>query len=255
MLNEYESKRLEYNLALNNLNKFKKDFENKRIELTKRKFDSEVKKQEKNIEELKKIMDDFFEQNKDEISFNMLKNQLEITEDYNFYNEELVLEDGKNYIYKKTKDDILFDMNCLKEKVQKRYDNKFITLIIYNDLNRCIDIYSENLLNKWKTKDKKKFVSIEEQKVIKKKNSIKKKEKNTVFFRVILPLSFLDLICLLFILIRHGECFVGSSETLSAVLCAFMVMSKMITIVLTPILVIYYIVKGVSLLTKKKKLG
>lgn len=255
MLNEYESKRLEYNLALNNLNKFKKDFENKRIELTKRKFDSEVKKQEKNIEELKKIMDEFFEQNKDEIAFNMLKNQLEISDDYNFYNEELVLEDGKNYLYKKTKDDILFDMNCLKEKVQKRYDNKFITLIIYNDLNRCIDIYSENLLNKWKTKDKKKFVSIEEQKEFKKKNNVKKNEKNMLFFRLILPLSFFDLICLLFILIRQGECFVGSSETLSAVLCAFMVMSQMVAIVLTPILIIYYIARGISLLKKKKKLG
>lgn len=255
MLNEYESKRLEYNLALNNLNKFKKDFENKRIELTKRKFDSEVKKQEKNIEELKKIMDDFFEQNKDEIAFNMLKNQLEITDDYNFYNEELVLEDGKNYLYKKTKDEVLSDMNCLKEKVQKRYDNKFITLIIYNDLNMCIDIYSENLLNKLKTKDKKKFISVEEQKEIKKKNNVKKNEKNMLFFRLILPLSFFDLICLLFILIRRGECFVGSSETLSAVLCAFMVMSQMVAIVLTPILVIYYIVKGIDLLTKKKKLG
>ena len=255
MLNEYESKRLEYNLAFNNLNKFKKDFENKRIELTKRKFDSEVKKQEKNIEELKKIMDEFFEQNKDEISFNMLKNQLEISDDYNFYNEELVLEDGKNYLYKKTKDDILFDMNCLKEKVQKRYDNKFITLIIYNDLNRCIDIYSENLLNKWKTMDKKKFISVEQQKEIKKKNNVKKNDKNMMFFRLILPLSFFDLICLLFILIRRGECFVGSSETLSAVLCAFMVMSQMVAIVLTPILIIYYIARGISLLKKKKKLG
>ena len=34
MLTKYEEKRLEYNLALNELNKFKKDFENKRIELT-----------------------------------------------------------------------------------------------------------------------------------------------------------------------------------------------------------------------------
>ena len=65
MLTKYEEKRLEYNLALNELNKLKKDFENKRIELTKKKFNTMVKEKEEKIDLLKKDMDSFFIENQD----------------------------------------------------------------------------------------------------------------------------------------------------------------------------------------------
>ena len=82
MLTKYEEKRLEYNLALNELNKLKKDFENKRIELTKKKFNTMVKEKEEKIDLLKKDMDSFFIENQDEIVISMLKNSLNIKDEY-----------------------------------------------------------------------------------------------------------------------------------------------------------------------------
>lgn len=252
MLEEYERKRLDYHLAVNELNKFRNDFEKERLKITKRKYNSDVKKMESNIDVLKSSLDDYFEQNKDVIVDMMLNKYLDIDSEYNYYAEEIVKSDnGENFVYKKEKEEIIDEINELREKVQKRYDNKVITSIIFNDLNRCLDLYQGKVLNKWKTIEKKRMVSVEEFKVQKKK--LKNSDENVLFIRLILPLTILDVICILFILINGNGCEIGSSEVWSGVLCSFAVMSNLIVIFLTPILGLYFIVKGIKVLSKKNK--
>lgn len=252
MLKEYERKRLDYHLALNELNKFKNDYEKERIKITKRKYNADIKKMESNIDSLKISLDDYFEQNKDIIVELMLKENLGIDLEYNYYSDEIVKnENGENFVYKKSKEDIIDEIDELREKVQKRYDNKVITSIIFNDLSRCLDLYQEKVLNKWKTIEKKRLVSVEEIKIQKK--NVKNSDENVLFIRLIMPLTILDIICTLFMLINGGGCEIGSSEMWSGVLCSFAVMSNLVVIFLTPILVLYFIVKGVKILSKKNK--
>ncbi len=253
MLKEYEAKRLEYNLALNELNKFKKDYENKIVEMTKHKFDTELKKQQDNLDKLKTELDDIFDKNKEEIAKEMLSEQLDISFDYNFYSDEIIEEDGKSFVCKKNKDDILKDIDLLKDKVQKRYDNKYITKIIYDDLNKCLDIYKNFLLKKMKDLDDKKIISLAEKKEIIKVKKDKNATSNEIFKRLVLPLTVLDIICFLFIFIRGGECSIGSSETMSMVLCSFMIMARLMSLCLTPILIICFIIKGINMLSRKKR--
>lgn len=257
MLTEYEEKRLEYNLAVNDLNRYKNDYETKRIEVTKRKFNSLVKEKEQKITELKDILDNFFADHQEEIVISMLKEYLNISSEYEFYNDEVLKdENGKYFIEKKTKDIILNEIDSLRNKIQKRYDDKVITSIIYNDLNRCLDLYQEKILNKWSSLSKKKFVEVEEAKVIAKNNKTNKKKKtdeNWLFVRVMLPIIIIDIICALFILFMGAECSVGSSEALSIALCTFMVFSHMVVIFVTPIVVIYLLVRSVKFLKNRKK--
>lgn len=256
MLAEYEEKRLEYNLSVNDLNRYKKDFETKRIEVTKRKFNSIVKEKEQKITELKKVMDDFFLEHQDEIAFSMVKAQLEITDEYEFYNTDISKsDDGKFFILKKTKEEIISEFADLKDKVQKRYDEKLITSIIYNDLNRCLDIYQTKILSKWSSLSKKKFVEVEEAKEISKNNNTKKKkaDENWFFVRIMLPVIIIDIICALFMLFIGGECSIGSSEALSAALCSFTVFSNLVVIFITPIVIIYLLVRGIKLSKSRKK--
>ncbi len=255
MLTEYEEKRLEYNLSVNDLNKYKKDYETKRIEVTKRKFNSTVKEKEQKISELKKLMDDFFVEHQEEIAFSMLKAQLEITDEYEFYNNDISKsDDGKFFVTKKTKEEIINEFDNLKVKVQKRYDEKIITSIIYNDLNRCLDIYQSKILNKWSSLSKRKFVEVEEAKEISKSNNKKKKaDENWFFVRVMLPVIIIDIICALFMLFTGAECSIGSSEALSAALCSFTVFSNLVVIFITPIVIIYLLVRGIKLSKNRKK--
>lgn len=257
MLTEYEEKRLEYNLSVNDLNKYKKDYETKRIEVTKRKFNSIVKEKEQKINELKKDMDVFFLEHQEEIAFNMLKAQLDITDEYDFYNIDISKnDDGKFFVAKKTKDEIISEFDDLKLKVQKRYDEKIITSIIYNDLNRCLDIYQNKILNKWSSLSKRKFVDVEEAKIISKNNKANKKKKadeNWFFVRVMLPVIIIDIICALFMLFTGAECSIGSSEALSAALCSFSVFSHLVVIFITPIVIIYLLIRGIKLSKNRKK--
>ena len=256
MLNEYEEKRLEYNLALNELNKYKKDYETKRIELTAKKYNSSVKEKEEKIEALKKDMNDFFAAHQDEISIEMLKNNLSINDEFDFYHTDISKDDdGKFFLTKKTKEEIIAEIDLLRNKVQKRYDDKVITSIIYDDLNRCLDIYQKNILNKWTSLSKNKVVEEQEIKKIAKENKNVKKVKsdNWVFFRIMLPMIILDVICLLCMLFTGGECEIGSSEALSAAICSFTISARIISIFLTPIVLIYVVVKGIDILKEKKK--
>lgn len=257
MLTEYEEKRLEYNLSVNDLNKYKKDYETKRIEVTKRKFNSIVKEKEQKIDELKKVMDDFFLEHQEEISFNMLKAQLDIPDEYDFYNTDISKsDDGKFFVTKKTKDEIISEFDDLKVKVQKRHDEKVITSIIYNDLNRCLDIYQTKILNKWSSLSKRKFVEVEEAKIISKSNKTKKNKKadeNWFFVRIMLPVIIIDIICALFMLFTGAECSIGSSEILSAALCSFNVFSHLVVMFVTPIVIIYLLIRGIKLSKNRKK--
>ncbi len=255
MLTDYEEKRLEYNLAFNDLNKFKKDYDNKRIEMTKRKFNSLVKEKEQKVNELKEDMDKFFDENKQGIIVPMLKNYLNIEDDYNFYNDEVIKnEDEKFFVSKKTKDDIIGEFKVLSEKVQKRYDDKIITLVIYNDLNRCLDIYQDEIISKWSSLSKKKFVEVEEAKNISKNNSTKNKkaDENWFFVRIMLPIIIIDIICAIFMLFNGRKCEIGSSEALSAFLCSFTVVSNLVVTFITPIVVIYLLVKGIKVFGSRK---
>lgn len=255
MLADYEEKRLEYNLAFNDLNKFKKDYDSKRIEMPKRKFNSEVKEKEQKVNELKESMDKFFEENKQNIVFPMLKNYLSLENDYNFYNSEVnKSEDGKYFINKKSKEEIVSEFQALREKIQKRHDDKIITLVIYNDLNRCLDIYQEEIINKWGSLSKKKFVEVEEAKNISKNNLTKNKkaDENWFFVRIMLPIIIIDIICAIFMLFNGRECEIGSSEALSAFLCSFTVVSNLVVIFITPIVVLYLLVKGIKILQTRK---
>lgn len=255
MLTEYEEKRLEYNLAFNELNKFKKDYDNQRIEMTKRKFNSLVKEKEQKVNELKENMDKFFEENKQNIVFPLLKNYLSIDDDYNFYNSEVnKSEDDKYFINKKSKDEIISEFEILREKIQKRHDDKIITVVIYNDLNRCLDIYQEEIINKWGSLSKKKFVEVEEAKNISKNNNIKNKkaDENWFFVRIMLPIIIIDIICAIFMLFNGKECEIGSSEALSAFLCSFTVVSNLVVIFITPIVALYLLVKGIKVLQARK---
>lgn len=255
MLAAYEEKRLEYNLALNDLNKFKKDYDNKRIEMTKRQFNTTIKEKEQKVNELKESMDKFFDENMQDIVFSMLKNYLSIDDDYNFYNSEVNKgEDGKYFINKKSKDEIISEFEILREKIQKNYDEKYITSIIYNDLNRCLDIYQEETINKWGSLSKKKFVEVEEAKSISKNNNKKNKkaDENWFFVRIMLPIIIIDIICAIFMLFNGKECEIGSSEALSAFLCSFTVVSNLVVIFITPVVVIYLLVKGIKVLESRK---
>ena len=113
------------------------------------------------------------------------------------------------------------------------------------------DLYQEKVLNKWKTVEKKRLVSVEEIKIQKK--NVKNSDENVLFIRLIMPLTILDIICALFMLINGGGCEIGSSEMWSGVLCSFAVMSNLVVIFLTPILILYFIVKGVKILEELTK--
>lgn len=254
MLTEYEEKRLEYNLALNELNKLKKDYENKRIEMTKKNFNSVVKEKEKKVLELKQVVDDFFSAHQDEIVLNMLKNNLNISDDYEFYNSDISKdESGSVFVLKKTKDEIVNEFVQLHSKVQKRYDDKVITTIIYNDLNRCLDLYQDKVISKWSSLSKKKVLDVEQTKEIVKNKQTKRTDENWFFVRVMLPIIIIDIICAIFMLFNGAECEIGSSEALSAFLCSFTVVSNLVVIFVTPVVVIYLLVKGVKVIQNRKK--
>lgn len=254
MLTEYEEKRLEYNLALNELNKLKKDYENKRIEMTKKNFNSVVKEKEKKVLELKQVVDDFFSAHQDEIVLNMLKNNLNISDDYEFYNSDISKdESGSVFVLKKTKDEIINEFAQLHNKVQKRYEDKVITTIIYNDVNRCLDLYQDKVISKWSSLSKKKVLDVEQTKEIVKNNQTKKTDENWFFVRVMLPIIIIDIICAIFMLFNGAECEIGSSEALSAFLCSFTVVSNLVVIFVTPVVVIYLLVKGVKVIQNRKK--
>ena len=254
MLTEYEEKRLEYNLALNELNKLKKDYENKRIEMNKKNFNSVVKEKEKKVLELKQVVDDFFSAHQDEIVLNMLKNNLNISDDYEFYNSDISKdESGSVFVLKKTKDEIVNEFVQLHSKVQKRYDDKVITTIIYNDLNRCLDLYQDKVISKWSSLSKKKVLDVEQTKEIVKNKQTKRTDENWFFVRVMLPIIIIDIICAIFMLFNGAECEIGSSEALSAFLCSFTVVSNLVVIFVTPVVVIYLLVKGVKVIQNRKK--
>ena len=174
---------------------------------------------------------------------------------YEFYNNDISKsDDGKFFVTKKTKEEIINEFDNLKVKVQKRYDEKIITSIIYNDLNRCLDIYQSKILNKWSSLSKRKFVEVEEAKEISKSNNKKKKaDENWFFVRVMLPVIIIDIICALFMLFTEAECSIGSSEALSAALCSFTVFSNLVVIFITPIVIIYLLVRGIKLSKNRKK--
>lgn len=254
MLTKYEEKRLEYNLALNELNKFKKDFENKRIELTKKKFNTMVKEKEEKIALLKKDMDSFFIENQDEIVISMLKNSLNIKDEYEFYSDKTKnSESGEIFINKKTSEEIEDEFNELKNKIEKRVNDKIITSIVYNDLNRCLDIYKKIILDKLDNLPDKKFLSIDESKTVSKLKKNKIQDENWFFVRIMMPIIIIDILCALFVLFTGTECQIGSSDALSGFLCSFTVVSDLVLIFVTPIVLIYLIVKGIQVLYNRKR--
>jgi len=255
VLTKYEEKRLEYNLCLNELKKFKNDFENNRLELTKKKFDLLIKEKEKQIDQLKQDMDNFFLENKDEIVVTMLKKNLNIEPEYEFYCEKIFDDSNKIFVNKKTTNDVESEFNLLKNKIQKKYENKVITSIIYNDLNKCLNIYQKMILDKLANLPDKKFLDKDVAKT-RKDTKVKGKkvlDKNWFFMKIMLPIIVLYILCLLFIIFTGTECQMFSSSFLSNFLCSFTVVSDLVLIFLTPILLIYLIVKAIKFLCNLRK--
>ena len=254
MLEEYKRKRLEYNLAVNKLNKLNKDFNNKILSITKKEYEVEVKKSDKEISQLKSAMEEYFNNNEEQISEAMLKENSIVVYNYNFYLETIINDEaGKPYQLKKNHDQVNDDYLELRNKIQKKYDNKIITSIIFNDLNRCLDCYQKNILNKWKTLEKKKYLSIEEKKEILKKKKQSIKSENLLFKKLILPLIVIDIISLLFVIFTGTECRISDSESLFAFLCALTIIADLFLIFITPVIIIYLIVVLFKFLKYRKK--
>lgn len=251
MLNEYQTKRMEYHLYLNDLNKYKKDYELKKIDVSSKKFNSECKKRKENIEKLKLDLDNYFEANKDIIVKEMLNKYLNVEEDFDFYdNDKFVVEEDKKYILKKSREEIIADIDLYREKASKKLDDKIFTSVIYDDLMRCLVCYQDNILSKWKVADKKILVSNKEKL---NKNVKKKHDENFFFVRVMMPMIILDIICIFYMLIKGGECELGSNYALSGILCSFMVVSRIFIVFATPIILIYLLVVLIHVCKKKRK--
>lgn len=245
---EYEDKRLKYNLELTDLKKYKENYEKKLVDIKEDEYEETIKKKNEKINLLKKEMDSFFDENKIEISNEMLSDYSLIDKDYNYYKDEIVVEDDKNYNLKKSKEEIEKEFENVLEKIEKKYKNNSITKIIYDDLIRCFDIYKLNILNNYDSVDEKKFLSSNDL------NIIKKSKKVSAFYGLVIPLTVLDLIFIIYLIIVGGQCIVLNSEQLSNILCSLTIMGTIFTRFVTIALVIYYIVFFVKNGKKIKKI-
>lgn len=239
MKHEYEDKRLKYNLELTDLKKYKENYEKKLVDIKKNEYEETIRKKNKKIEMLKKEMNLFFDENKIEISNEMLSDYSLIDKDYNYYKDEIVVEDNKNYNMKKSKEEIEKEFENVLEKIERKYKNNSITKIIYDDLIRCFDIYKLNILNNYDSVDEKRYLSSNDLNNIKKS---KKNKKVSTFYGLIIPLTVLDLIFIIYLIIVSGQCIILDSEQLSNILCSLTIMGILFTRFVTIGLVIYYIV-------------
>ena len=96
-------------------------------------------------------------------------------------------------------------------------------------------------------------MSIDEAKTVSKLKKNKIQDENWFFVRIMMPIIIIDILCALFVLFTGTECQIGSSDALSGFLCSFTVVSDLVLIFVTPIVLIYLIVKGIQVLYNRKR--
>ena len=247
MKQEYESKRMQYNLLVNEIKTMEE--KHKKNPDDDKDYEKNIKEKQKEEKTLKEEMDKIFNENKLEISKEMLLDNKLIDEEFDYYQNEIEKEENKNIKNKKTKTEIKEEIKKVKEKLEKRKGNNVITEIVYKDLEKCLKIYEEDILNNYDSIEEKKILSTTEVKKIK----VKTKKKTTLFKGLIIPLTVLDTILLIYSIIVHGECILVKSEQISGILCSFTILSLFFTRIITPILLVYYIVMAVKKAKKKVK--
>ncbi len=247
MKQEYEIKRMQYNLLANEIKTMEE--KHKKINEEDNDYEKKIKEKKDKEKELKQELEKIFDDNKIEISKEMLLDNKLIEEEFDYYKKDIEKEENKNIKLRKTKEEIKNEINKIKEKIEKRKENNIITDIVYNDLEKCLKIYEENILDNYDKIEEKKVLSTTELKQIK----VNLKKKTTLFKGLIIPLTILDIILLIYSIIVHGECILVKSETISGILCSFTILSLFFTRIITPILLVYYIVMIIKKLKKKAK--
>lgn len=246
MKQEYEAKRMQYNLLVNELKTLKERHEKKIDNISEDEYKKTLKENEKKEKELKEEVEKIFNENKVIISKEILVENNLVEKEYDYYQDEVIREDDKTFKRIKEKSEIEKDFEEVQKKIENRKENNVIPELMYNELTKCLGIYKKEIIDNYDLIKKEKYVTSKDIKNIKKS---KEKKKVSSFMGLFLPLTLLDIVLIIYSLVINGECKIEISQFF----CSITILSFFYTRVITPVLIIYYIIMIINKYKKKVK--